>query len=271
MMLHATIAALSQMILKSCTSNCPAVVDVLVQPPHYENYLFLVDMVKTAKWNSTADPDSPYTIEILTYPNNPNGVHRSPLVKNQQHVIRDMVYYWPMYTDIDLMISQPIMIFSSSKHDGLAGSRFGWGLYEDPMLALNVTAVIDTLVLGLSIDVELRVLASMQAILGGKVGPSGLLPFHEAARTALHSRFEQLSNVMTCAVLTNYPSLSPGAYAWVQCQDGEDCVEFFKKVNLISLPGTVFGSSNQYIRLSMLLPTAEFEVLIEKVKALCST
>ena len=61
----------------------------------------------------------PIYIHIITcghlfysYPNNPNGVHRNPLVKNQQHVIRDMVYYWPMYTDIDLMISQPIMIFS---------------------------------------------------------------------------------------------------------------------------------------------------------------
>ena len=66
------------------------------------------------------------------------------------------------------MLSTVFTVLSScsSKHDGLAGSRFGWGLYEDPMLALNVTAVIDTLVLGLSIDVELRVLASMQAILG---------------------------------------------------------------------------------------------------------
>ena len=77
------------------------------------------------------------------------------------------------------------------------------------------------------------------------MGPSGMLPFHEAGRTAMLSRFTQLSNAMTCAVLTNYPSSSHGAYAWVQCQDGEDCVEFFKKINLISLPGTFFGSSNQ--------------------------
>ena len=54
----------------------------------------------------------------------------------------------------------------SSEHDGLAGTRFGWGLYEDAVLATNVASVIDTLVLGLSIDVELRVLASLQAILG---------------------------------------------------------------------------------------------------------
>lgn len=54
----------------------------------------------------------------------------------------------------------------SSKHGGIARTRFGWGLYEDSTLAMNVVTVIDTLVLGLSIDVELRVLASLQAILG---------------------------------------------------------------------------------------------------------
>ena len=54
-------------LLKNCTSNCPPVVDVLVQPPYYDNYPNIVGLVKTARWNTSADPDSPYTIEILTY------------------------------------------------------------------------------------------------------------------------------------------------------------------------------------------------------------
>ena len=37
---------------------------------------------------------------------------RNPLVKDQNRVIRDMVYYWPMYTDTNTTISEPIMIFS---------------------------------------------------------------------------------------------------------------------------------------------------------------
>ena len=81
-------------------------------------------------------------------------------------------------------------------------------------------------------------------IKGEKVGPSGMLPFHEAGHTAMLSRFVQLDDVMTCATLTNYPSSSHGAYAWVQCKT-EDCMEFFAKVNLIPEPGTLFGSTNQ--------------------------
>lgn len=88
---------------------------------------------------------------------------------------------------------------------------------------------------------------------GEKVGPSGLLPFHEAGRTAMQSHFAQLSDVMTCATLTNYPSSSPGAYAWVQCKDGKDCLEFFKKINLTPEPGALFGSTNQCKMSSVLL------------------
>ena len=57
----------------------------------------------------------------------------------------------------------------SSKHEGLAGTRFGWGLYRDATLAQSVANVVDALVLGVSIDVELRVLAALQAILGNTV------------------------------------------------------------------------------------------------------
>ena len=49
---------------------------------------------------------------FCSYPNNPSGVKRSPLVKNPDHVIMDMVYYWPMYTDIETKVDHPIMVFS---------------------------------------------------------------------------------------------------------------------------------------------------------------
>ena len=94
-----------------------------------------------------------------------------------------------MYTDVNESLAEPIMIFSrlvapigtrphsktnsvlliSSKHGGMAGTRFGWGFYEDFTLAQRVNNVIETLVLGISIDTELRVLASLQAILGKEV------------------------------------------------------------------------------------------------------
>jgi len=76
-----------------------------------------------------------------------------------------MVYYWPIYTNTSDIIAEPIMVFSSSKHDGLAGTRFGWGLYQDPKLASGVAHTVASLMLGLSVDVQLRVLSSLQVVL----------------------------------------------------------------------------------------------------------
>lgn len=97
--------------------------------------------------------------------------------------------------------------------------------------------------------IMLHVSAHIKNIVGERVGPSGLLPFHEAGRKAMQSRFAQLSEVMTCALLTNYPSSSPGAYAWVQCMDNKDCLDFFKSVNLTPESGVIFGSTSQCKRL----------------------
>ena len=57
------------------------------------------------------------------------------------------------------------LISVSSKHDGLAGTRFGWGLVKDSQLAQKMWSVVSAITLSTSVDIELRVLNSMQAIL----------------------------------------------------------------------------------------------------------
>ena len=80
---------------------------------------------------------------------------------------------------------------------------------------------------------------------GEAPSPSGLLPFHEFSQQLLLQRFKQLATVLTCATLTNWPSSSHGAYAWVKCAEGTDCRELFLKVNLYTLSGQEFGATSQ--------------------------
>ena len=54
----------------------------------------------------------------------------------------------------------------SSKHDGLAGTRFGWALVKDPDLARDMWNIVFSMVIATSIDIELRILTSLRAILG---------------------------------------------------------------------------------------------------------
>ena len=49
---------------------------------------------------------------LCRYPNNPSGEKRPALVQDSKRVIMDMVYYWPMYTDIDTRVDAEVMIFS---------------------------------------------------------------------------------------------------------------------------------------------------------------
>ena len=72
-----------------------------------------------------------------------------------------------------------------------------------------------------------------------------MLPFHQFGRDIIRSRFEELNSVLTCANLTNYPSNSTGAYAWIKCAEGVDCVKLFEKVNLLTIPGDAFGGTSQ--------------------------
>ena len=65
MVLDAAVSALSKKLLSACTQDCPTHVEFFAQRPYYPGYGGLVDF-PTAKWNPDADPDSPWTIEILT-------------------------------------------------------------------------------------------------------------------------------------------------------------------------------------------------------------
>ena len=65
MVLNLAVAALSKRILNKCQELCPDKVDVFAQTPYYPGYPSLMD-IPTARWNSTANPSSPWTIEIVT-------------------------------------------------------------------------------------------------------------------------------------------------------------------------------------------------------------
>ncbi len=65
MVINVAVAALSKKILANCTGGCPSRVEYFAQTPYYTGYTYLMD-IPTAVWNPNADPESPWTIEILT-------------------------------------------------------------------------------------------------------------------------------------------------------------------------------------------------------------
>lgn len=93
-------------------------------------YRQVVEYMKSGlyKWvgdASTFDKDEPY-IELITSPNNPDGLMRQPVVnRSGGMLIHDFAYYWPQYTPITSAADHDIMLFTVSKTTGHAGMRIG--------------------------------------------------------------------------------------------------------------------------------------------------
>lgn len=90
----------------------------------------MTDFLKSGlyKWAgdaNTYDKDGSY-IELVTSPNNPDGVPRTSVVNRKQGILmHDFAYYWPQYTPITSAADHDLMLFTVSKSTGHAGIRIG--------------------------------------------------------------------------------------------------------------------------------------------------
>lgn len=99
-----------------------------------QSYPLITDCLKSGlyKWRGDADDfdkDEPY-IELVTYPNNPDGSIREAVFNGSGRIlVHDVAYYWPQYTPISSRADHDIMLFTLSKSTGHAGMRIGYVIY----------------------------------------------------------------------------------------------------------------------------------------------
>jgi len=93
-------------------------------------YSDVTDFVRSGlhKWARDGKPFEKYGpyIELITSPNNPNGIIREPVVSGDLgKLIYYLAYYWPQYTAITSPANHDVMLFTISKYTGHVGSRTG--------------------------------------------------------------------------------------------------------------------------------------------------
>ncbi|KAL0421413.1 UNVERIFIED_CONTAM: Tryptophan aminotransferase-related protein 2 [Sesamum latifolium] len=119
------------------------------------------------KWSGDArcfDKEGPY-IEMVTYPNNPDGVIREPVINRANGMlIHDLAYYWPQYTAITSPADHDIILFTVSKCTGHAGSRIGWALVRDENIARKMVKFIEINTIGVSKEAQLRAANILETI-----------------------------------------------------------------------------------------------------------
>ncbi|KAK9050922.1 hypothetical protein SSX86_027547 [Deinandra increscens subsp. villosa] len=264
-------------------------INVVSAAPYYSTYMEITELVRSGlyKWAGDAhefDRDEPY-VEVVTSPNNPNGVIRGAVVNREGGIlVHDLAYYWPQYTPITSSLDFDIMLFTASKCTGHAGSRIGWALVKDKEVAKRMTKFMEVSTIGVSKESQLRVAKILQVVADRckRFGSPEGDDFFEFGKSVLTKRWEMLREAVkktNMFTLPKYPlqhctytgdvTQAHPAFAWIGCNDGmEDCEKLFRNHKVLTRGGRKFGSDPGFVRVSMVGREEEFIVFIERLASM---
>ncbi|XP_075485985.1 L-tryptophan--pyruvate aminotransferase 1-like [Primulina tabacum] len=268
--------------------NEPNPISVVSAAPYYSSYPEVMDFLRSRlfKWGGDAssfDEDGPY-IEMVTSPNNPDGVIREPVVKGAKGVlIHDFAYYWPQYTAITSPADHDIMLFTVSKCTGHAGSRIGWALVRDKNVAKKMVKFVELNTIGVSKEAQLRAAKILEVVSAScqKVKPHDLEDFFEYNHNLMAERWKKLRAsvkinelfcvpkfpLQYCHFNRDFTETYP-AFAWLKCKGGIDCEKLLRGYKILTRSGKRFGSDQEYVRISMLARDEEFDLFLRRLSTI---
>ncbi|KAK3230224.1 hypothetical protein Dsin_002105 [Dipteronia sinensis] len=200
-------------------------------------------------WKNSSDT-SMKLVEFVTAPNNPDGQMNKAVLKGPNtKPIHDHAYYWPHYTPITAPADGNLMIFTTSKLTGHAGSRFGWAVIKDQSVYQKMKR-------------NIRVWTQHNEEPLGKLSNT----------ISLSNRFTLQQIPPQYCTFSHKVRASSPAFAWVKCGREEDinCYEVLKAAKIIGRAGRIFQGEDEYVRLSLLRSQDDFDLLIHRLSKLVS-
>ncbi|XP_022846428.1 L-tryptophan--pyruvate aminotransferase 1-like [Olea europaea var. sylvestris] len=243
--------------------NEPKPISVVSAAPYYLSYPEVTDFLRSGlyKWAGDAhnfDKDGSY-IEMVTAPNNPDGVMREPVVNRAQGMlVHDLAYYWPQYTPMTGPADHDVMLFTVSKCTGHAGSRIGWALVKDINVARKMVKFIEINTIGVSKEAQQRA-AKILEVISDSCSQTVRLPeldnFFEYGQQLLTERWKKLREVVKRNKLLTLPTFqiqyynftgdfteAHPAFAWMKCKEDVDCEKLFRGHGILTRSEKRFGS-----------------------------
>ncbi|XP_006644625.1 alliin lyase-like [Oryza brachyantha] len=231
----------------------------------------------TAAWanNGSRNPTRDF-IEFVTSPNNPDTSLCKPVLAGSSAIV-DHAYYWPHLTHIPAPADEDVMLFTTSKLSGHAGSRFGWALVRHENVAKRANDYMQQSTMGASRDTQLRILKILKVILANLRSKEDIFAFGYAV---MRSRWRRLNAVVSRSTRISLQKMRPQyctyfkrtkepspAYAWVKCEWEEDvdCSQTLLAAGIISRSGISNEAGGRYTRVSLLKTDDDFDVLLERI------
>ncbi|XP_074309915.1 tryptophan aminotransferase-related protein 1-like isoform X1 [Silene latifolia] len=241
-------------------------IPVVCAAPFYGLFGASVDSEKSAmyEWRGDAhtfDEEGPY-IEVVTSPNNPDGLIRKPVVNRPgEMLIHDLAYYWPQYTPTTAPADYDNMLFTMSKFTGHAGSRVGWAIVKDPEIASTMTTQVFLRTIGCCQEGQLRAIKILEFIADSYEKP----PIPTAPTTerlfefgyrVMNERWNKIKAVIKSGNVFNLLEYRPQhcnflgtvhnptpAFAWLESKNGDDASQLMSELKIQARNGAMFGSS----------------------------
>ncbi|GMH85677.1 hypothetical protein TL16_g10307 [Triparma laevis f. inornata] len=250
---------------------------ITAQAPHYGNYVPQTQNTyaysthpSILNFETDVENIDKHTYEILTYPNNPDGVKRTPIASK---VIYDCIYYWPQFTEVDKKLEYDVMIFSASKHTGHAGSRLGWALVKDKGLA-GLMRDFGEREIGVSMDSQIRYTYTLNYL--NEQLRTGVNSFYDFSTEVMKGRFDAVTEIFRSEETGEVETVNDisfvncdtrGAYVWLVHEDESvDLEALLEGEALITgTPGVSYGVGTNYARIQMMARSVEIDDFVERL------
>eukprot|EP01061_Rhynchopus_euleeides_P026373 TRINITY_DN43124_c0_g1_i1.p2 TRINITY_DN43124_c0_g1~~TRINITY_DN43124_c0_g1_i1.p2 ORF type:complete len:447 (+),score=203.79 TRINITY_DN43124_c0_g1_i1:47-1342(+) len=247
---------------------------LVASPPYYNGYYenYVGIGATNFTFSTSTELDASSVVEMVTYPNNPTNEFRKSVYGGRAAcTIHDQVYWWPSLVNLtegDAPLNTAISLFSMSKLTGHAGTRFGWALVDDEALATKMGEYISSMQIAVSIDAQYRTYSVLKYL-----QEEDNMRFFEWARVTLEARWAIINDLFDTKKQSRFVQHSrPGGfYGWVEClvpSESKNCLAVFNGAKIAPKSGTIFGSGAQYVRLELVQPTAVFNIMVQRIKAL---
>jgi aspartate/methionine/tyrosine aminotransferase len=148
------------------------------------------------------------------------------------------------------VLARSVLFGSFSKTHTLTGDRCGWVTFGAPELAQRVAPGWANTIASLPADWQLRYMANLELFATHPEIEDRIRALYRQRRTRLVRQLRRLNERHHCFAAIN---LDDGGtvYNWSQLQPGEDVFSLFSKTGIAGVPGSAFGYSDDYVRLSV--------------------
>ena len=263
----------------------PTTIQSTTVPPFYRLHQQIAETIINCTWVPTTatGPGAAHKadIQVMVSPNNPNGTLQvpNPKLSDKQYLLLDSAYDTPQFTGSRKSVNPWVApLLSEGKQNfawvnslsklGLAGIRLGFAVTANTQLADTMVEYIQRVSLGTNTWAVANMMTNLNWFAGGCaklpfVGddnkePPRLERFDNMLFQLMRKRHRQIRRIVPKRLIRSNER--------VTLLFLEEPASVFEAQNIIVRPGSVFGVSDAFSRIQLMISDSDWEMLLQRLR-----